>query len=158
MASIAHLGIALGFLLLLPDVSILILILCSFLLDLLFFVFMFMGLEDMPNSERVSESPWSHSLFMAMMWSTATTMAMLLISNDPSTSILIGLLVFSHWAIDFIVSPMTSVFPKDTGKLLHPFGNSPKVGLGVMRTKSGVILIEGGSFLIGGVLFLSTIL
>ena len=158
MAGIAHLGIGLAFKLLLPDVPLILLVIYSYLLDLLFFFFMFAGLEYIPSSKRITESPWSHSLLMAMIWSTLAGLAFITLGQDPSSSILIGLLVFSHWIIDFIVSPMTYAFPNDTGKLLHPFGNSPKVGLGVMRTQFGVILIEGGALLMGGIIFLSTLL
>ncbi len=157
MAGIAHLGIGLAFKLLLPDVSVIVLVLCSYLIDLLFLVFMIAGLEDMPSSERITEAPWSHSLLMATIWSILTFLIVMLLSQDSYTSIIIGLLVFSHWVIDFIVSPMTYAFPNDTGKLLHPFGKSPKVGLGVMKTKTGVIIIEGGSLIIGGAIFISTL-
>ncbi|MHA1995773.1 MAG: hypothetical protein ACW97Z_14595 [Candidatus Hodarchaeales archaeon] len=157
MAGIAHLGIGLAFKLLLPDVSVIVLVFCSYLIDLLFLVFMFAGLEDMPSSEHITDAPWSHSLLMATIWSILTILTVMLLSQDSYTSIIIGLLVFSHWVIDFIVSPMTHAFPNDTGKLLHPFGKSPKVGLGVMKTKTGVIIIEGGSLIIGGAIFISTL-
>ena len=86
-----------------------------------------------------------------------TTSIFLFFGQDPTSSFLLGILVLSHWIIDFIVSPMTYAFPNDTGKLLYPFQNSPKVGLGVMKTKTGVIVVEGGSLLIGSIVFVSTL-
>ncbi len=156
MAGIAHLGVGLAFKLIAPEVPVIILVVCSYLLDIVFFVFMFAGLEELPQKDHVTEAPWSHSLFMAVIWSVLAALVVTFISHDPYTSMIIGLLVFSHWVIDFIVSPMTYAVPNDTGKLLHPFGGSPKVGLGVMSTKMGVIIVEGGSLLLGSVLYLST--
>ena len=158
MAGIAHLGIGLAFKLLIPDIPVIILVLCSYLLDLLFLIFMFAGFEDIPRSDRITEAPWSHSLFMALIWSVLAALSVMLVSQDSYVSIIIGLLIFSHWVIDFIVSPMTYVFPNDTGKLLHPFGKSAKVGLGLETTKLGVIAIEGGSVLLGGMIFISTMI
>ncbi|MFX0051696.1 MAG: hypothetical protein ACFE8U_10445 [Candidatus Hermodarchaeota archaeon] len=158
MAGIAHLGVGLAFKLITPEVPVVILVVCSYLLDIVFFGFLFVGLEELPKEDRVVEAPWSHSLFMAVIWSILAALVIILISNNVYISMIIGLLVFSHWVIDFIVSPMTYAFPNDTGKLLHPFGGSAKVGLGVMSTKIGVIVVEGGAFLLGSILYLSTII
>lgn len=156
MAGIAHLGVGLAFKLIAPEVPVIFLVICSYLLDIIFLVFMFIGLEEFPQKDRVTEAPWSHSLFMAVIWSVLASLVIMFISYDPYVSLIIGLLVFSHWVIDFIVSPMTYTFPNDTGKLIHPFGGSPKIGLGVMRTKMGAVVVEGGSLLMGSVLYLST--
>ncbi len=158
MAGIAHLGIGLASKLLLPEVPVIILIVCSYFLDIVFFVVMFLGFEDMPSSDHVTEAPWSHSLFMAIIWSSIIAIVFLILGQNNTTCLLIAFLVLSHWIVDFIVSPMTYAFPNDTGKLLHPFRNSPKVGLGLMRTKSGVIIVEGGSLLIGSLIFIFTLL
>ncbi|MFX0015806.1 MAG: hypothetical protein ACFE98_14555 [Candidatus Hermodarchaeota archaeon] len=158
MAGIAHLGVGLAFKLIAPEIPVILLVVCAYLLDLIFLIFMFAGLEELPRNDRVSETPWSHSLFMALIWSILAAMIVALIIQDILTGIIIGFTVFSHWIIDFIVSPMTYAFPNDTGKLLHPFGESPKVGLGLMRTKMGVIIAEGGSLLLGSFLFLSTLI
>ncbi|MFX0210162.1 MAG: hypothetical protein ACFFDT_29540 [Candidatus Hodarchaeota archaeon] len=158
MAGIAHLGIGLAFKLIVPEVPVIMLVVCSYLLDITFFVFMFVGLEELPQDDRVTEAPLSHSLFMALIWSVLAALVVTFIIQDIYTGIIIGLIVFSHWIIDFIVSPMTYAFPNDTGKLLHPFSGSPKVGLGLMRTKMGVMVVEGGSLLVGGVLYLSTLI
>ncbi|MFX0181760.1 MAG: hypothetical protein ACFE95_01660 [Candidatus Hodarchaeota archaeon] len=153
MAGIAHLGIGLAFKLIAPEVPVIFLVIFAYLLDIVFFCFMFAGLEELPQQDRVTDAPWSHSLFMAVIWSVLAALVAMFVVNEFYTSMIIGLLVFSHWVIDFIVSPMTYAFPNDTGKLLHPFGGSPRVGLGLMRTKMGVILSEGGALLLGIVIF-----
>ncbi|MHA1967274.1 MAG: hypothetical protein ACW964_05690 [Candidatus Hodarchaeales archaeon] len=158
MAGIAHLGIGLMFSMVAPDVHVVILITCAYLIDIIFLGFMFAGLEDMPRKERIAEAPWSHSLFMAVIWSGLAMVVANLFTSNLQTSLIIGLLVFSHWVVDFIVSPMTYAFPTDTGKLLHPFGGSSKVGLGLMRTKAGVIICEGGSLILGVGIFILTLI
>ncbi|MFX0086109.1 MAG: hypothetical protein ACFFAU_10555 [Candidatus Hodarchaeota archaeon] len=158
MAGIAHLGIGLAFIIIAPDVPVVILIACSYLIDILFFVFMFAGLEEMPKQDRETEAPWSHSLFMALIWSGFAMLVAILFTSKVQLCLIIGFLVLSHWIIDFIVSPMTYTFPKDTGKLLHPFGGSPKVGLGLMSTKMGVLVCEGGFFSIGLGIFILTLM
>ena len=158
MAGIAHLGIGLASSLLLPDVHVVILIICAYLLDIIFLGFMFAGLEQMPKTDQVGEAPWSHSLFMAIIWSSLIFIIAIFLIQNLYTSMILGFLVLSHWVIDFIVSPMTYAFPNDTGKLLHPFGGSPKVGLGLMRTKLGVVLSEGVPLTLGVVIFISTLL
>ena len=158
MAGIAHLGIALAFSILVPDVHILILVICSYLIDIIFLVFMFAGIEQIPTSDRVGKAPWSHSLFMAVIWSVLAAIIAMLFTQNPYTTMIIGLLVFSHWVIDFLVSPMLYAFPNDTGKPLHPFRGSPKVGLGWMKTKRGAMLSEGVPLTLGIIIFVLTLI
>lgn len=158
MAGIAHLGIGLVSSLLLPDIHVLILIICAYLLDIIFFGFLCVSLEQIPKEDQVGEAPWSHSLFMAIIWSVLAAIVSMLFTQDRFTTMIIGFLVLSHWVIDFLVSPMTYAFPSDTGKLLHPFGGSPKVGLGLMRTKLGVVLSEGIPLTLGIIIFVTTLI
>ena len=153
MAGLAHLGIGLVFTLIVPDIHPLILIFFAYFLDIIFFGFMFIGLEKMPKADYVAEAPWSHSLFMAVIWAVLVGLVTIILTSNYYYGWILGILVFSHWIIDFIVSPMEYVFPNDTGHLIHPFGGSAKIGLGVMRTKAGVIVIEGGVTLLGLLIF-----
>ena len=156
MAGLAHLGIGLVFTLIVPDIHPIVLILFSYFLDIVFFGFMFIGLEKMPKADNIAQAPWSHSFFMAVIWSVMIGVIIIILTSSYYHGWIITLLVFSHWIIDFIVSPMEYVFPNDTGHLVHPFGGSAKIGLGVMRTKVGVIAIEGGITFLGLLIFLST--
>lgn len=65
------------------------------------------------------------------------------ISREFRTSVFIGLLVFSHWVVDFIVKPMLAAFPTDSGLPLL-FDGSPTVGLGLYKTQIGVTIGEYG--------------
>jgi hypothetical protein len=86
--------------------------------------------------------PWSHGLFMCMVWSVVIAAIALLLWRDRRTSIVIGLAVFSHWVLDFIVYLNIPIF----------FDNSQLIGLGLITSVPGliagilleVVLIAGG--------------
>ena len=93
---------------------------------------------------------------MAMVWSVLAGLVAALISRNTRISIIIGLLVFSHWVVDFISHPMTAVFPGDTGLPLL-FEGSPTVGLGLWSTQLGVNIGEYGTLIVGFVIYLLTL-
>lgn len=69
----------------------------AYALDLLYFLFVALRLESM------SFAPWSHSLLMAIIWSAASGIIAFAASRRPRAGLVIGLTVFSHWVLDFIV-------------------------------------------------------
>jgi membrane-bound metal-dependent hydrolase YbcI (DUF457 family) len=73
---------------------------------------------------------WSHGLFMAIVWSVVVGGIALLFYRDRRTSIVVGLMVFSHWVLDFIVYPNLPVL----------FDDSPLIGLGLITSGSGLIM------------------
>jgi membrane-bound metal-dependent hydrolase YbcI (DUF457 family) len=89
-----------------------------------------------------SSIPWSHGLFMSIVWSIVVGMIAFLFYRDRRTSIVIGLMVFSHWVLDFIVYLNIPVF----------FDGSPMTGLGLITSGPGliagivleIVLIGGG--------------
>lgn len=80
-----------------PQTPVWILLLATLLIDLLYGFFSLIGLETH------GFAPWSHSLLMALLWSTLTFLLTLLISRKRRVSLVMGLLVFSHWFLDFLV-------------------------------------------------------
>jgi hypothetical protein len=100
---------------------------------------------------QTSYIAWSHGLFMAAVWSMIAFALAALILRDRRTSLAIGLLVFSHWVLDFISHPMFSTIPD----LPLFFTGSPKVGLGLYRTAAPAILIDLGLLAAGIVFYLS---
>ncbi|MHB0875871.1 MAG: metal-dependent hydrolase [Anaerolineae bacterium] len=86
--------------------------------------------------------PWSHGLLMSAVWSIAAAAIALRFRRGRRASITIGLMVFSHWALDFAVYANLPVLPDGTRL----------VGLGLLRSGAGVIagivleigLIAGG--------------
>lgn len=68
------------------------------------------------------------------------------------TTLLIGLLVFSHWILDAIGWPMVMYNPDSPGVPIL-FDNTYTIGLGVYRTWTGAVVMELGFLLLGLVLF-----
>jgi membrane-bound metal-dependent hydrolase YbcI (DUF457 family) len=62
--------------------------------------------------------------------------------------VVFGLMVFSHWVLDWITHPMTALSATDKGIPLA-FGNSPLVGLGLYRSLTAVWVTEIGGTLAG---------
>src|SRR5690349_9920026 len=46
--------------------------------------------------------PYSHSLFMAVLWSLVFAVVYFLLKRNRRSSVLLGILVFSHWFLDFV--------------------------------------------------------
>ena len=82
-------------------------------LDLLSFGFLAVGLEEMGSYEvrldhglRILDPgsvSWSHSLFMSIVWSILAGLVAYLIFKDCRSGLILGVVVLSHWMLDFIV-------------------------------------------------------
>lgn len=136
-----HLGIGLAAKPVAPEVPLWVLLVASEVLDLLSFGFIALGVErtsitltDFNQGMRTitqSSIPWSHGLFMSLVWSLLFGALAYLIYRDRRTSAVLGLVVFSHWVLDFIVHPP---------HLPLLFDGSPQVGLGLWTSGPGLIL------------------
>jgi hypothetical protein len=122
-------------------------------IDTLAGVFAVVGLEAVDASGN-SVIPWSHGLFMAAVWAIAASILAYLVSRDRRASIVIGLVVFSHWILDFISHPMGmgQDLPPDLPLL---FEGSPKVGLGLYNSVPAALITEFGLFIAGVVFYLA---
>jgi hypothetical protein len=146
MAAIAHLGIGFAAKRFAPKVHILILLLATDVLDILWAVFTLVGLESM------GFSPWTHSLFMSIVWSLLAGLIFGIIYRNYRTGIFLGALVLSHWVLDFITHPMGAVAG---GQPLRPdlplfFQRTPLVGLGLYNHSFVVaIATDLGMFILG---------
>ena len=79
--------------------------------DLLYFFFTAVGVErpvsttvDFQQGVRyltAGTNPWSHGLFMSLVWSLAAAALVWLVYRERRTAGLIGLVVFSHWGSGF---------------------------------------------------------
>jgi membrane-bound metal-dependent hydrolase YbcI (DUF457 family) len=108
--------------------------------DLLSFGFMAAGIEhgadtrmDFAHGLQYLSQPaiaWSHGLFMSIVWSVVVAALAWLFLRDRRTSSLIGLMVFSHWLLDFIVYPYMPLL----------FDGPPWIGLGLITSAPGLIL------------------
>ncbi len=124
-----------------PKVPLLVLLVASETLDLLSFGFMAAGVERAGVSESsIAQGitvvtpgviPWSHGLFMSLVWSALAAGLAFLVFHDRRAAAAVGLVVFSHWALDFIVHlPDLPLF----------LAGSPTVGLGLWGTGPGLVI------------------
>jgi len=133
-----------------PKVPLWVLLLAAEVLDLLWLGFQAAGLESFGISRvsfhqglvmsSLSSIPWSHGLFMSVVWSAAAAAIAFLIFRNRRAGGLIGLVVFSHWVLDFIVHPP---------ELPLLFKGSPMLGLGLWTSGPGLIaagILEIGLF------------
>ena len=103
-----------------PKVPLLVLLLATEVLDLLCFGFQAIGIEDFGISHTdinqgvivlsPASIPWSHGLFMSVVWSVVAAAIAFIIYQERRTASIIGLVVFSHWIMDFIVHLPTSPY------------------------------------------------
>jgi hypothetical protein len=100
-----HIAVGLAAKPLAPKVPLGALLLSATAIDTLAGVFAVVGLETVDAAGN-SQIAWSHGLFMAVVWSIVGAGLAFLLSRDRRTGIVIGLVVFSHWFLDFISHPM----------------------------------------------------
>ncbi len=109
--------------------------------DLLYFAFSAVGLEQkvamttsftegVKYASAVS-NPWSHGLFMSVVWTALAAVIAQLVWRDRRSSLLLGAVVFSHWILDFLMHSNLPLF----------FDSSPQVGLGMENSGTGFLLI-----------------
>lgn len=156
MAGIAHLGVGLAAKRAAPGIPVFFLILASYAIDLIWAVFMLTGIEGLPGMQPAKTIAWSHGLLMALVWSLLGGLIAFRIGRSRRAGWVIGLLVFSHWVVDFISHPMRAVFPDVVGLPLL-FDGSPTVGLGVWSTPAGMYIGEFGTLAAGAFLYALTL-
>jgi hypothetical protein len=141
MISPGHLAVAFALKPAVPNVRLWILLVAAELLDLMFLVLLALKVETLGNIRvdlshgvtmlSLASIPWSHGLFMSVIWSLSAAAIAGIVFRNRKAGIIIGLVVFSHWALDFIVHPP---------QLPLLFGGSPKVGLGLWTSGPGLII------------------
>jgi membrane-bound metal-dependent hydrolase YbcI (DUF457 family) len=149
MTPIGHLAIGFALKPAGPKLPLGVLLAASWLLDILYFIFAFAGLESVANltNPGAVPSPYSHGLFMALIWTGLAGLLAWRIYHSRRAGLVIGLVVFSHWVLDFISWNNLYLF----------FKGSPQVGLGLFNALgSGTIYIEIGLFLVGMAIYLVT--
>jgi hypothetical protein len=155
MAGLGHLAFGFAAKPIVPRMHLVVLLFTSELIDILWGIFYFNGI-DSGNTDSNS-FPWSHSLFMSLIWSFLAAVIFGIIYHDNRSGIIIGLIVFSHWIIDFITHPMGAIFG---GTPLPPdlplfFNSSHNVGLGFYNHSFTLaIATDLGMLLIGVVIYL----
>jgi len=138
-----------------PKVSLGTLFLAAQLVDLLWPLFLLLGLEHVkidPGNTTVTpfdfyDYPITHSLIGAVLWSCALGLIYSLLKKDRRAAIVIGLVVFSHWILDLITH---------RPDLSLGLGGSAYFGLGLWNSVPGTLVVEFGLFAAGIILYSRT--
>ena len=135
-----------------PEVSLGTLFLSAQLVDLLWPLFLLLGLEHVridPGNTAVTpldfyDYPYTHSLLGAIVWSVAAGAVYLAVRRSSRGAGVVGLVVFSHWILDLV-----------THRPDLPLGIGVDVffGLGLWNSVVGTVVVEAGIFLLGVVLY-----
>ncbi len=109
--------------------------------DLLYFLFTTLGIEpkasiamDFTHGVRYltpGSNPWSHGFFMSAVWAGLAAVVAFLWCRNRRTASVIGLVVLSHWGLDFLMHSNLPLF----------FDGSPSVGLGLENSGPGFIFM-----------------
>ncbi len=149
MAALAHYGFGFAVKRIVPKMPVGFLVLACGVLDLLYFGFSLLGIEPVQGVPV-----WTHSLVMAFAWSLAAAGLTALLSRSFRSSLALGLLVFSHWAVDAVTWPMSALDHTITNRIPIFIQAEPNIGLGLYRTVFGAVLGEGVFFLAGVALYI----
>jgi membrane-bound metal-dependent hydrolase YbcI (DUF457 family) len=141
MSGIGHLAAGFAAKPLAPSIPLWVLLAASETNDILYFVFTSAGVEQKASTTMdftrgvtylsAGTNPWSHGLFMSVVWSLLAAAAAFAFTRSRRAAAVLGLVVFSHWLLDFI---MHSNLP-----LL--FNGSPLLGLGLENSGPGFIFM-----------------
>ena len=125
-----------------PTIPLWVLLIAAETNDLLYGVFSVAGIEpkgviatmDFQQGVRYltpASNPWSHGLLMSVIWSITAAAIAYLVYRDRKTSAILGLVVFSHWLLDFLMH----------SNLPLAFSGSPLVGLGLENSGAGFLFM-----------------
>ncbi len=121
------------------------------LLDLIWPIFVLLGVETVSVSPGLTavnpldfqHYPYSHSLAASVIWSAFAGTLTYAITKKNTDALVIALLVLSHWFLDFLVHrPDLPLWP-----------GSEKYGLGVWQSPLLTIIFEFGSLAVSLVLW-----
>ena len=150
---IGHFAVAFGAKTVQPRVSLGSLFVAAQFLDLLWPTFLLAGIETVKIEPGITKAtpldftsyPYSHSLFMALVWGAALGLAYWFWQKDRKGAWIIGLCVVSHWVLDLLVHrPDLPLY----------FGDSPKLGLGLWNSVIASQLLEFLFLSVGVALYL----
>lgn len=136
LAPRAHLGVALA---------------ATYWLDLVWPIFVLAGIERVEVAPGITaftpldfvHYPWSHSLVAALAWSALFALGCWKLGRRAA--LVMGLLVFSHWALDAL--------SHRPDLLLWP-GSSARVGLGLWNSVVATLAVESALFAAGVAIYL----
>lgn len=136
----AHASIALFSKRFVKSIPLWILVLATQIPDILFFLFNILGIEIKANTTQDIHNgiqylspaymPWSHGLFMCLLWSMLIMAIVFIFSKKLIESAIVGGMVLSHWILDSIMYSNLPLF----------FDNSILIGLGIATSGKGFLI------------------
>lgn len=124
-------------------------------IDLVWPILLLLGIEKVEIKPGVSAVtpldfsyyPFTHSLIGVIIWAILFGTIYYFFKKNYKTSIILGLLVLSHWFLDLIVHiPDLPIIP----------GEGLKVGLGLWNSFAATLIVEGFVFAVGLSLYLKS--
>ena len=148
---VGHYGVSFAAKKLEPSIPLWVFFIAVQLLDVLWAPFVLLGIEKVRIVPGITASnpldlyymPYTHSLLAAIGWSVAAFLVYrLAVRNAPArTAAIVGVAVFSHWVLDFLVHRPD----------LPLYDNTAKVGLGLWNLPAIAFGLEA-ALLFGGML------
>jgi membrane-bound metal-dependent hydrolase YbcI (DUF457 family) len=148
---IGHAALALAAKPLAPRANLGVALAATYWLDLAWPVLVLLGIERVevdPGNTAFTpldfvHYPWTHSLAAALAWSALFGIACWKL--DRRAALVMGLLVFSHWALDALSHrPDLPLWP----------GSDTMIGLGLWNSVAGTLLVESALFAAGVAIYL----
>jgi len=139
---------------LVPKASLGTLFMAAQLIDLLWPTLLLLGFERViiePGNTPFTplnfvHYPWSHSLVAVFNWGLLFGVTYFLVRHDWRTGLILGLLVVSHWVLDFATH----------GPDLPLWPGGDRVGLGLWYSAAGTLAVELSLFVLGVLIYLRT--
>ena len=137
-----------------PTVSLGTLFVACELVDVIWPVFVLLGIETVRISPGITAFtpldfiyyPWTHSLLMGAVWGCALGFVYFLIRKNSRAAIVVAAVVLSHWFLDALVHrPDLPLAP----------GGAARIGLGLWNSVAATLAVEGLMFAAGLVLYIS---
>lgn len=136
-----------------PRVSLGWLMAAPMLVDLIWPIFLLLGIEHVRIQRSVKQLtltpldfydyPWTHSLVMSIVWAVAFALLYFALNRYGRGAVILGIGVLSHWIFDFFVHrPDLPLWP-----------GGPKVGLGMWNHPVAELGLEAALFAVGILLY-----
>ena len=151
---VGHLAVALAAKRAAPRAPLGALVAGAFGLDLLWPVFLLVGLERVriiPGYTAFTplafeHYPWSHSLSMAVIWGIVAGRVSATVLKDVRAAVFIAVAVVSHWVLDYLTHvPDLPLWP-----------DGPRFGLGLWNSVAMTIIVEGTIFVAAIAMYVHT--
>jgi hypothetical protein len=97
------------------------------------------------NPLEFTSYPFSHSLAALSVWAALSATTYWLVRRSARGAVVVGLVALSHWVLDAVAHrPDLPLYP----------GGHARVGLGLWHSVPATLLVEGGLFALGLVVYL----